>query len=240
MRFFQSALLAVSALASAALAQSDTLSFTNVPTSVTVGNSYPIEWKTSDTTSPITILLRKGPSGNLLTISTLTSTATGTAYTWIPDKSLVDGSDYALQITQGTQINYSGQISLSGGSLSAVSSSASASASSSVSASSSASAASVSNSILSTTAITGNSTASVTPSVSAASTGKGNSTISTATLSATKITSAITSAASTGAGASGTQTAAQGAPTPSGAAGQLGSSPMALIFGAVAAMAYLN
>lgn len=237
MRFFQSALLAVSALASVALAQSSTLSFTNVPTSVIVGKSYTIEWKTTDTTSPITITLRKGPSGNLQTISTLTSTATGTTYTWIPDKSLADGTDYALQITQGTQINYSGQISLSGGSLSAISSSASASASSSVSASSSASAASVSSSVLST-AITGNSTASVTPSVSAASTGKGNSTISTATLSATiKVTSAITSAASTG--ASGTPTtAAQGAPT--GAAGQLGSSPMALIFGAVAAMAYLN
>jgi len=239
MRFFQSALLAVSALASVALAQSSTLSFTKVPTSVTVGQSYTIEWKTSDTTSPITITLRKGPSGNLKTISTLTSTATGTTYPWIPDKSLADGSDYALEITQGNQINYSGQISLSGGSLSAVSSSASASAStsSSVTALSSASAASVSHSVLSTTAITGNSTASVTSSVSAASTGKGNSTISTATLSATiKITSAITNAASTG--ASGTQTAAQGAPT--GAAGQLGSSPMALIFGAVAAMAYLN
>jgi len=233
MRFFQSALLAVSALASAALAQSSTLSFTNVPTSVIVGQSYKIEWKTTDTTSPITITLRKGPSGNLQTISTLTSTTTGTTYTWIPDKSLADGTDYALQITQGTQINYSGQISLSGGSLSAISSSASASAS----ASSSASAASVSSSALST-AIIGNSTASVTPSVSAASTGKGNSTISTATLSATvKITSAITGAASTG--ASGTPTtAAQGPPT--GAAGQLGSSPMALIFGAVAAMAYLN
>jgi len=233
MRFFQSALLAVSALASVALAQSSTLSFTNVPTSVTVGKSYTIEWKTTDTTSPITITLRKGPSGNLQTISTLTSTATGTTYTWIPDKSLADGSDYALQITQGNQINYSGQISLSGGSLSAISSAASASASSSVSASSSASAASVSHSVLSMSTMTGNSTASATSSVSAASTGKGNSTISTATLSATiKITSAVST------GASGTQTAAQGAPT--GAAGQLGSSPMALIFGAVAAMAYLN
>ena len=269
MRFFQSALLAVSALASVALAQSSTLSFTNVPTSVIVGQSYKIEWKTTDTTSVrllsdlsseselINRIARhhysaQGPLwkpsdhfhfdlyepspksvlNNLLT-KALVATATGTAYTWIPDKSLADGSDYALQITQGNQINYSGQISLSGGSLSAISSSASASASSSVSASSSASAASVSSSVLST-AITGNSTASVTPSVSAASTGKGNSTISTATLSATV---KITSAASTG--ASGTPTtAAQGAPT--GAAGQLGSSPMALIFGAVAAMAYLN
>lgn len=235
MRFFQPALLAVSALASMALAQSATLLFTKVPTSATVGTSYTLEWKTNDSTSPVTILLRKGPSDNLKTISTLTSTGAGGSYTWIPDKSLVDGTDYALQITQGNQINYSGQISLSGGSLSAISSSASASASSSVSASSSASAASVSSSVLSTTAITGNSTASVTPSLSAASTGKGNSTISTATLSATV---KITSAASTG-GASGTPTtAAQGAPT--GAAGQLGSSPMALIFGAVAAMAYLN
>ena len=51
MRFFQSALLAVSALASVALAQSSTLLFTSVPSSVTVGNSYTIGWKTSDTTS---------------------------------------------------------------------------------------------------------------------------------------------------------------------------------------------
>ena len=51
MRFFQSALLAVSALASVALAQSSTLTFTNVPASVAVGKSYTIEWKTSDTTS---------------------------------------------------------------------------------------------------------------------------------------------------------------------------------------------
>jgi len=229
MRFFQSALLAVSALASVALAQSNTLFFTNVPTSVTVGKSYSIQWKTADTTSPVTITLRKGPSGNLQTISTLTSSATGTEYTWIPDKSLADGSDYALQITQGNQINYSGQFTLSGGSPSAISSAVSASASSS------ASAASVSQSVLSLT-VSSNSTASAVSSLSAASTGKSNSTVSTATLSAaTKATSAATKA--TGA-ASGTQTAAQGAPT--GGAGQLGSSPMALIFGAVAAMAYLN
>ncbi|OCL06854.1 hypothetical protein AOQ84DRAFT_68994 [Glonium stellatum] len=227
MRFFQSALLAVSALASMTLAQSTTLFFTQVPTSVTVGNSYTLEWKTADTTTPVTITLRKGPAGTLQTISTLTSTATGGTYTWIPDKSLADGSDYALMITQGNQINYSGHIALSGGSPSAISSAASASASSS------ASAASVSQSVLSLTTITGNSTASATASISAASTGKGNSTVSTATLSVTaKTTIAATS------GSTGTQTASQGAPT--GAAGQLGSSPVALIFGAVAAMVYLN
>ncbi|OCK85108.1 hypothetical protein K432DRAFT_377949 [Lepidopterella palustris CBS 459.81] len=219
MRFFASALFAASALVSMVVAQSATLKFTDFPSSVVAGNSYTLKWDTTDNTTPITITLRKGPSGTLSTIKDLTTTASGGSYVWTVDKGLGDGTDYALMITQGSQVNYAGPIALTGGSASSAvaSSSASATASSSVSVSSMSSMPS---------------TASITM-TSSIVTIKSNATVSTASLSAT---SKATSVASS----TGTQTAAQGAPSSTGAASLLASSPLALIFGVVGAMAYLN
>ncbi|KAL4814135.1 hypothetical protein BDW67DRAFT_166772 [Aspergillus spinulosporus] len=61
---------------------------------------------------PVTITLRQGPAGNLRTLKVLTHDAQGGSFTWIPDESLASGSDYALQIEQDGNINYSGLMAL--------------------------------------------------------------------------------------------------------------------------------
>ncbi|KAK5146402.1 hypothetical protein LTR04_001056 [Oleoguttula sp. CCFEE 6159] len=113
--FFTKALLFGASLVGAVIAQSSTLAFTSVPAVVTAGQPANISYMAADTTSPVTITLRKGDPNNLATIAVLTSSSTGGSYIWIPDKSLANAQDYALQITQGVSaINYSGLITLVG------------------------------------------------------------------------------------------------------------------------------
>ncbi|KAK5004552.1 hypothetical protein LTR28_008754, partial [Elasticomyces elasticus] len=130
MQLLKALICGATALASFAAAQSTTLGFSQVPTSVVAGQSYTVTYYAADTTHPVTIILRKGDPANLQTIEVLTSNSLGGSYTWIPSKSYVDAKDYALQITQGLEINYSGQITLTGGSASAISSAMAASSSS--------------------------------------------------------------------------------------------------------------
>lgn len=49
---------------------------------------------------------------DLKTVATLTTDATNGQYIWTPAGSLVNGNDYALQITQGSQLNYFGPCKL--------------------------------------------------------------------------------------------------------------------------------
>ena len=60
-----------------ACAQSQVLTFTHVPNPVTDGSPAAILYSTNDTASPVTIILRKGQSGNLQTIETLTKDSYG-------------------------------------------------------------------------------------------------------------------------------------------------------------------
>jgi len=229
MRFINSVLFAASALASFAAAQSSTLFFTNFPKSVIAGTTYPVEWKTDDTTTPITITLEQGPTGNLKDVTVLTSDAANGKFSWTPSKSLSVGGNYALKISQGNQFNYGGPIALSGGSPSSASAAASSTASASSASASSLSVSAKSNSTLSTAAITSaKSSGSASASASASQTGAASS-------------GSLTGGASKTTGSAATSTNdAQGAPTSTGGAATLGSSPMALIFGAAAMMAYLN
>jgi len=136
--------------------------------------------------------------------------ATGGNFTWVVANSLENGNDYALMVKQGDATNYWGPITLTGGKAAAISSAKASSASSAVS------------SLESAISSLNSSLASATASTTGATTLRSAS----ATATSTRTTGA---ASSTGSAAS--------APT-NGAAGL--SSPMALIFGAVAAMAYLN
>lgn len=234
MRFINSVLFAASALASFAAAQSTTLFFTKFPTSVTTGTTYPLEWKTNDNTTPVTITLKQGPSGDLKDVTVLTSNGENGKFSWTPSKSLSDGGNYALVITQGDQTNYGGPIALSGGSPSSASAASSTASASSASASSKA-ASSKSDSTLSTAAIT-TSASSGSASASASASDSSSNSKSPSAKSASP-----TAAASQTTGSAATSTNdAQGAPTSTGGAATLGSSPMALIFGAAAMMAYLN
>ncbi|KAK4507920.1 hypothetical protein PRZ48_001655 [Zasmidium cellare] len=237
-------LFVAAGLAALAAAQSATLGFTSVPKDITAGQPEAIEYKAADLNSPVTIILRKGASTDLKTISTLTSSATGGKYTWTPSTSLVSGSDYALQITQGSETNYYGPFALAGGAASGSSSSASASVTSSASHSASGYPSHISSIITSasrnaTTILTG------TGSVGTGYPISRNTTMSRPTLSATTGASASTtgsgSSQSTGAGA-GFQGSSTGSPAASSTGGAAmlttGGSVVALVFGAVAAAVF--
>ncbi|THZ03862.1 hypothetical protein D6C93_02782 [Aureobasidium pullulans] len=138
MHFLKTAAFGAFALASLVVAQAPRLSFTSVPTEVTAGQPVTIQYTSQILTAqkPATIVLRKGDPSDLQDVTTLTNNAINGTYTWIPSKSLANASDYALQIAQGYQVNYSGQITLTGGNAAAVSSAKSASSSAKAAASS--------------------------------------------------------------------------------------------------------
>jgi len=230
MRFFET-ILSGAALVAAAMA----LTIDTYPSSVVAGQTYTITYSPKDNT-PTTFLLRQGPSGNLNTIDTLTTTATGGSFTWTVSSSYVNQPNYALEVLQGTTINYSAQFPLTGGSGYAMSSAASSAAvssavssakasassyaaSSAVSAKSSAVSAAMSSGVASARA-----SASIIPSAGA------NSTIASATLS----TSATASGSSKATG-----TASGSVPQSTGGAASLVTSPLAAIVGVFAAFAYL-
>ncbi|KAL2870071.1 GPI anchored serine-threonine rich family protein [Aspergillus lucknowensis] len=87
------------------------VAFTKWPSTVYAGRPATVRWS-GDANAPATITLRQGPADNLKTIKVLTTQAGGGSFTWVPEESLPDGSDYALQIEQNGSINYSGLLRL--------------------------------------------------------------------------------------------------------------------------------
>lgn len=212
MRFFEIVVSGAALISSAFAVTIDTYPTTGVE----AGKSYTITYSPKD--QPATFILRKGLSTDLQTIATV-GTGQGGSFTWTVDKALPNGADYALQVTQGSEINYSGQFPLTGGSAS-VSSAAS------------------SGSQTSTTVVTSKTTESSTvvitrstaaPSGSIVPSAGSNSTVSQPTLSRTPSASASRPASTTGGNP----------PESTGAAAMLSASPFAAIFGAIAAFAYL-
>lgn len=94
----------------------DTEDSTRVPSPITAGQAQAITYATNDTSSPVTIILRKGAAGNLDTIETLTDSANNGQYIWTPSSSLENDNDYALEINQNGQVNYFGPFSIQGAS----------------------------------------------------------------------------------------------------------------------------
>jgi hypothetical protein len=206
-------IVSAAVFAVAAVAQ---IQFTNTPTAVAVGSTYQLTWTGGDSTAPVTIILREGSSTNLGTVTTLTTTGTGGSYSWQPDATLSNAPDYAFEIVQGSEINYSKQFSLTGGSDTPVSvvSSAAAVVSSTISASASAASSSAS------------------ASASSESSSSASAAASSSSAAASSSASATQSASSTKASTSATSVPA------SGASGL--QSPMAFILCAVAGMLYFN
>ncbi|KAF2035940.1 hypothetical protein EK21DRAFT_84326 [Setomelanomma holmii] len=216
MRFFE-IVVSGAALISAAFA----VTIDTYPSAVVAGQTYQITYSPKD--QPATFVLRKGNSADLQTVGTI-GTGTGGTFSWTVDKSLPTDGTYALQVIQGTENNYSGQFPLTGGSTAVSSASA---AVSSAAASASAAVSSIKASLSSVLASASSAAASASISPSAGT----NATISSATLSASRTASRSTSATGTSTGT--------GIPQSTGAASALDASPLALIFGAVAAFAYL-
>ncbi|KAF2436622.1 hypothetical protein EJ08DRAFT_655595 [Tothia fuscella] len=196
------------------------IAFTSIPDAVEAGKSYTITWTSTDLTTPATIILRAGNSANLDTIETVTTNALGGSFSWTPATSLPNAGTYALQITQGADINYSKQFPLTGGSNSPLPTGT------------------VSNAVTSAVGAVSSALSSATAAVS--------SSISSELASASSVlSSASESASSTASSASASESAAQTSATPSstpvpanGASGL--QSPVAFILCAVAAMLYLN
>jgi hypothetical protein len=228
MRFFQ-----IVASGAAFIAAALALEINQFPAGgVKAGQTYTITYSPASDT-PTTFILRKGLSTNLDTVGTLTTTATGGTYSWTVSKDLVNGDNYALEIQQkGQAPNYSAQFGLTGGETASVSSAISSivsSVRSSASASASASASSASASLSSLiSSIASSAAASATASASAGL----NSTVSSATLSRSTGSTKPTSSA--------TSTSSISPPESTGAASMLSSSPLALLFGAIGAFAFLN
>ncbi|KAK6948459.1 hypothetical protein Daesc_010225 [Daldinia eschscholtzii] len=159
---------------------------------IETGKAFEITW--SDAVGPVSLTLKDGPSDNLKTVSELTSGETGTSYTWVPSSSLTSGT-YALEINDGTDVNYSEQFQISGGSASSGSASGTVSQTSTSSAASSSTSAS-SASITSSATVTSSETSSV-PTSSSASSGSSSFVTSSSSGSISSVTSSSTRASST-------------------------------------------
>jgi len=66
-------------------------------TSLTPGQPFTITW-TPDSSSTVTLILRKGQASNLDNIGAIATVQNTGSYTWYPDAALPGGSDYALEI----------------------------------------------------------------------------------------------------------------------------------------------
>ncbi|MCJ1271691.1 hypothetical protein MMC22_011596 [Lobaria immixta] len=264
---FAKALVVGASFVVAALAQSK-IQFTSQPSNVKVGVPVEVTWINGDNT-PVTITLREGKSTDLQDVEVLTTTGKGGSFTWTPSKSLADGSDYALQISQSGVINFTGQFSISGGSGSKTSASVTKSSSASVTESSSESITSAATTVsltsshkslvVVTSKIALNSSISSIPVIgTGASFGTSgihitrNQTLSRATLTATKSSAVSTSEAgsgsSGGSGGSGSTEGSSGGANPSatsptsapGSSAATLASPLALVLCALVAVVYLG
>ncbi|KAI1142814.1 Ser-Thr-rich glycosyl-phosphatidyl-inositol-anchored membrane family-domain-containing protein, partial [Hypoxylon sp. FL0543] len=169
---------------------------------IEVGKPFEITW--SDAVGPVTLTLKDGAADNLQTVGEITSGQTGQSYTWTPDSSLTSGT-YALEINDGTDVNYSKQFDIAGGSSSSASSS-SASASSTVS--STLSTSTVSATTISSTVSSTSSASSTTSSASVSSTSSSSSSATTSGSSTSSSTSASSTSSASHTSASSSATVA--------------------------------
>lgn len=243
MQFLKALLVGSAALFSMVVAQEEQLAFTVVPSSVVAGQEAIVEYS-GNLNAATTIRLRRGDPGDLDILETLTTTATGGEFRWTPETSLENGDDYALEIIQGEQSNFSGLISVSGGTgeptetednistlASDISSTESATETESASQTETESASTV-------TEVTSTITSVVQTTLTASNssmTSIGNTTVTTRTRTSTASRTDSETTRRTGASQTAEETSA---PTQSGAATEI-SGNLALVFGAAAAFAYL-
>ncbi|KAG6088747.1 hypothetical protein E4U15_005288 [Claviceps sp. LM218 group G6] len=204
----------------AALAAAAKPSFLNTDFDLKEGSSFTLKFNNCQ--GGCTIILQNGPATNTKDVKTLTSAATGDSFTF--KASDVASGTYNFKIisnTDATEFNYSKQFVYSGTGTAGGSSSQSPSASSAAA---------------SSTAAASSATSSTMKSVSSSSRGSSTgSTTGSTTGSASSTASATTSMESSTA----TRSSATAATTIPNAGGR-SASPLALVAGAVAALAYLG
>ncbi|KAH6695065.1 hypothetical protein F5X68DRAFT_197863 [Plectosphaerella plurivora] len=226
--------LATLVAALASLAQAVIL--TNSEFNVVAGESFTIEW--AEAAGPVTLRLKSGPEGNLVTVQEITSGQTGTSFVWQVPTGLASGQ-YAFEIEDGTAINYSLQFPIAGDG-SAVTGASSATGSAATSAGS----ASASASVTVTATVTPSSAVSVSTVVSTtAAASSSGAASSTAAISSSDDSSAVTSAVTNGTSTRTTVTRRPSATTSStddseasqvpdsGASSNMGSAVLAAVIG---------
>ncbi|KAJ6006736.1 hypothetical protein N7451_004680 [Penicillium sp. IBT 35674x] len=85
----------------------DPLSFTSWPADIAAGKPVTLTWTGGNTNGPVTLTLRKGTSGNLEDVETITDQAKDGTFTWTPGANIKEGETYAFQVTQDGERNYS-------------------------------------------------------------------------------------------------------------------------------------
>ncbi|KAJ6103409.1 hypothetical protein N7486_005836 [Penicillium sp. IBT 16267x] len=85
----------------------DPLSFTSWPADIAAGKPVTLTWTGGNTNGPVTLTLRKGPSGNLQDVEIITDQAKDGTFTWTPGSNIKEGETYAFQVTQDGERNYS-------------------------------------------------------------------------------------------------------------------------------------
>ncbi|KAF3391001.1 hypothetical protein DPV78_011158 [Talaromyces pinophilus] len=93
----------------------DYVAFSEWPASLVAGQPVTLKW-VGGSDVPATITLRKGASTDLQDVQVLSTSATNGEFNWTPPADLQNADDYAFQITQGDEINYTSLLPLSGGS----------------------------------------------------------------------------------------------------------------------------
>lgn len=102
-----SALVAVAFAAAANAAK-----FTNPSINPQPDKPFELTW--ADAEGPVTINLKGGPSGNLVTIDTLATGVTGDSTTITLKASDLPSDTYAFEIVDGSDVNYSVQFAFAG------------------------------------------------------------------------------------------------------------------------------
>lgn len=108
MRFFTSSLLAIAALAGSVFAAENPISKPDGSVPLVAGETVTITWNPT-TSGPITLKLRKGPSGDLKDVATVVGGYENSgSFTYTIPKNTPSGTDYAFQISDDktTDVNY--------------------------------------------------------------------------------------------------------------------------------------
>lgn len=114
MRFLNTIFVALSTLLALAFAQDggNPINYPTAGSQVQPGDTVTITW---DPTTPgtVSLVLRRGPSENLVDVDTIvTDTENDGQYEWVVPDNLVQGSDYAIEITWTTGNNYSAKFTV--------------------------------------------------------------------------------------------------------------------------------
>ncbi|EEA18635.1 hypothetical protein TMatcc_010820 [Talaromyces marneffei ATCC 18224] len=93
----------------------DYVAFTEWPAALVAGEPVMLRWMGGNG-APATITLRKGQSTDLQDVQVLSKDANNGEFSWTPPTDLQNGDNYAFEISQGDENNYTGSLSMTGGS----------------------------------------------------------------------------------------------------------------------------